>query len=142
MFITYIYRNIFIFQFQRNHKKKPEFNLLEISGWNSDQPFSYKALWAYIRLIVRRIPFSEPAQLQPKTQGKYLLSSDLNFHHGNTIRNFSILKLLILWAVSLFKKANWKAILPMAGSKSRVVCGHTGQHSPGGTCGFSHSSTS
>lgn len=79
MFITYIYRNIFIFQFQKNHKKKPEFNLLEISGWNSDQPFSYKALWAYIRLIVRRIPFSEPAQLQPKTQDNYQVSALFRF---------------------------------------------------------------
>lgn len=43
---------------------------------------------------------------------------------------------------SFQQKVNWKAILPMPLSKSRVVWGHTGQHSPGGTCGFSHSSTS
>lgn len=52
------------------------------------------------------------------------------------------MRFLVLWAGSSFKKVNWKAILPMVVSKSRVVWGHTGQHSPGGTCGFSHSSAS
>lgn len=66
MFITYIYLLV-----PEEPQKKPEFNLLEISRWNSDQPFSYKALWAYIRFIVRRKPFSEPAQVQPETQYNY-----------------------------------------------------------------------
>lgn len=35
--------SIFIFQFQMNHKKNPESNLLEISRWNSAQPRSCKA---------------------------------------------------------------------------------------------------
>ena len=51
-----------------NHKNKPEFNLLEIPRWNSDQHFSYKTLWAYIRFRVRRKTFPEPAQVQPKMQ--------------------------------------------------------------------------
>lgn len=35
--------SIFIFQFQMNHKKNPESNLLEISRWNTAQPHSCKA---------------------------------------------------------------------------------------------------
>lgn len=71
MFIIYIYLNIFIFPFQMNHKNKLEFNLLEISRWNSDQPFSYNAIWAYIRFIVRRKLFPEPAQVQPKMEDNW-----------------------------------------------------------------------
>lgn len=34
---------------------------------------------------------------------KYLLFSDLNFHHKNSLRNFNITSFPVLWAVSPFK---------------------------------------
>lgn len=79
MFIINIYLNICIFQFQMNHKKKLEFNLLEISRWNSDQPFSYKAIWASIKFIVRRKLFPEPAQVQPKMEDNCQVSTLFRF---------------------------------------------------------------
>lgn len=79
MFIIHVSLNIFTFQFEMNHKKKIELNLLQISRWNSDQPFSHKGIWAYIRFIVRRKLFPEPAQVQPKMEDNCQVSTIFRF---------------------------------------------------------------
>lgn len=106
MFIVLCLLYILIFLFQMNHKKR---QISTSSKHNNRFQINFLAVKPFGIISDSQSKANCLSQLWGSPRGmitaNYLLFSDLNFHHKNSIRNFNTMSFLVLCAVSPFKLA-------------------------------------